>query len=99
MLLYKLFFFNYILQVTGNELMDSLLASEPSLYEKYAEDLVSSESEAEGITSAKNSNAHNLNQLVNSLMIIIDLLQSRRVNHMMDQAIKPFKTKPLEDRN
>ena len=84
MLLYKLFFFNYILQVTGNELMDSLLASEPSLYEKYAEDLVSSESEAEGTTSAKNNNAHNLNQLVNSLMIIIDLLQSRRVNHMMD---------------
>ena len=64
--------------------MDSLLASEPSLYEKYAEDLVSSESEAEGTTSAKNNNAHNLNQLVNSLMIIIDLLQSRRVNHMMD---------------
>ena len=74
MLLYKLFFFNYILQVTGNELMDSLLASEPSLYEKYAEDLVSSGSEAEGITSTKNSNAYYLNQLVNSLMIIIELL-------------------------
>ena len=39
MLLYKFFFFNYLFQVTGGELVDSLLSSEPSLYEMYAKDL------------------------------------------------------------
>ena len=82
MLLYKLFFFNYILQITGNELMDNLLASEPSLYERFAEDLAS-ESENDVVRGEK-SNAELLTEFLKSLMIIVELLQSRRVNHMMD---------------
>lgn len=39
MLLYKFFFFNYLFQVTGEEIMDCLLEGTPSLYEMYAKDL------------------------------------------------------------
>lgn len=39
MLLYKFFFFNYLFQVTGEEVMDSLLDAKLSPYEVYAKDL------------------------------------------------------------
>ena len=77
--------------------MDNMLAAEPSLYEKFAEDLAT-DSENEAQSSEKNSNADAVSQLLSSLMVIVDLLQSRRVNNMMDQAIKPFKTRLTQDK-
>ena len=67
MLLYKFFFFNYLFQVTGEEIMDSLLDAKPSAYERYAKDLYEENADKGGQDAAEKKNIELLLDLVKKL--------------------------------
>ena len=84
MLMYKIFFFNYIFDVSGFELIDRLLASDPSQYDHFKE---------YDFRENQISKADLITKLIKSFMKVLNLLQSRSANHRMDQAIKQIGAK------
>ena len=91
MLLYKFFFFNYLFQVTGEELMDSLLTGDPSMYETYAKDLHEGNSDKEDGESSDEESVSDLKELTKSLLLLCETLRSKRRNWSFDCSIKPLK--------
>ena len=79
MLMYKIFFFNYIFEVSGFELIDRLLAADPGQYDKFKE---------HDFRDNHINKADLVLKLIKSFMKVLNLLQSRSANHKMDQAIK-----------
>ena len=79
MLMYKIFFFNYIFAVSGFELIDKLLATDQSQYDQFKEN---------DFRENQISKVDLVSKLIKSFMKVLNLLQSRSANHKMDQAIK-----------
>ena len=84
MLMYKIFFFNYIFEVSGSELIDRLLASSPSQYDQFIE---------HDFRDNQISHVDLVLKLIKSFMKVLSMLQSRSANHKMDQAIKQIGAK------
>ena len=90
MLMYKIFFFNYIFAVSGFELIDRLLATDQSQYDQFKET---------DFREIQISKVDLLSKLIKSLMKVLNLLQSRSANHKMDQAIKQTGAKSQMERS
>jgi len=99
MLLYKFFFFNYLFQVTGEEVMDSLLDAKLSHYEVYAKDLYEGNEKKVEQKVADKRNINLILDLVRKLQLILMTLRSRRRNARFDMAIKPFKKPAPKNRD
>ena len=101
LLLYKFFFFNYIFQVTGPSILDSLASGEP-VHElaQYSKDMAPierpdewardhpTEAPARVQMTSPAENADVFVKLIDSLLLILQTLKARRMNARFDQAIK-----------
>ena len=80
MLLYKFFFFNYLFQVTGEEVMDGLLDAKLSPYEVYAKDLHEENKPKVEQEVADKRSFELILELVKKLQLILMALRSKRMN-------------------